>query len=121
MSQSHSIVREVAAHAAAQITQQLLEAQCDMASAELRGYVRARALGVIRAHVEQLSPTAPLSASDADEIMSGAVTRTAHLVMCNLQARPLVMPISAPHVGVKPVRTIRNTSKPAIEPERRAA
>jgi hypothetical protein len=72
----------------------------NMSAAELRGYVRARAMRPVRMLVRQLVSEARLPARQADHAIAWTLDRTVHEIVCEMTARPLVR-MSNAHVPLR--------------------
>jgi hypothetical protein len=88
------VVREIALRGAA-VTRSRLHLDAGQLSAdELRGYVRARAIGPVRQLMHELVLAHGLSADQASQLIGRALERTVHVVVREM-SRPIV---SAPPV-----------------------
>jgi hypothetical protein len=63
---------------------------------ELRGYVRARAIGPVRFQAQQLAEARRLSTDEIEQLIGRALDRTVHLVVREM-SRPVV---AAPHIYI---------------------
>jgi hypothetical protein len=91
-----SFARDVAERSVAAILHELGPAACDMSPPELRGYVRAHALPIVREEATQLVssewPRKPF-----DDLVALAMEYATHLVAEQVRSHPVVS-IPAPHV-----------------------
>jgi hypothetical protein len=94
-----ALVREVAQRSAS-VTRSRLRLDADQLSAdELRGYVRARAIGPVRLLAHQLAEERSVSAEQADLLVPRALERTVHVVV-----REMSRPIVAAPLAYRPLR-----------------
>lgn len=96
----NALAHDIVAHSGAAVMQRL---RCDiatMAAAELRGYIRARALSAVRGYVQQAVAERRLSPRQANDLIATALERTVHLVVRELQAPPIIA-IPTPHVPLR--------------------
>jgi hypothetical protein len=85
-----SLVREIAQRSAA-ITRSRLHFHADQLSAdELRGYVRARAIGPVRFLTCQLAGNGDKSLDHLERLTARALERTVHLVVRGMLSQPVV-------------------------------
>jgi hypothetical protein len=85
-----SLVREIAQRSAA-ITRSRLHLDADQLSAdELRGYVRARAIGPVRFLTRQLAGDGGTSIDHLERLTARALERTIHLVVRGMLSQPVV-------------------------------
>jgi hypothetical protein len=88
--ETDSLVREIARLGAA-VARSRLKLDGDQLSAdELRGYVRARAIGPVRLLAHQLAAKTDHSSDLTDQLAARALERTVHLVVRGMQSRPIV-------------------------------
>jgi len=78
------LAREIAEASVADVRQRLRAQASPMNSAELRGYVRARALRSVRSHVRQRAAKHPQPILKADELIQAALERVVHIVVRQL-------------------------------------
>ena len=91
------LIHDIAHHSAAELSRRVARASAFMSDAELRGYVRAQGLGVVRTRAEQALSAEELSYLQLKGLVEAALERTVYLVTRDLQSPPVV-PISTPHV-----------------------
>jgi hypothetical protein len=83
------LVREVAQRSAG-VTRSRLHLDADQLSAdELRGYVRARAIGPVRQLIHELVATHGMSVDQENQLVGRALERTVHVVVRDM-SRPIV-------------------------------
>jgi hypothetical protein len=92
-----ALIGDIAAYCARALLQQITAHAALMEVTELRGYVRARALPIIRGCAEQLLADQQTRTDERHEIVATALERTIHLVIRDLQSPPVVA-IPAPHL-----------------------
>ena len=98
--QPDALAHDIAARAAAAVTQHMCSHAALMGAAELRGYVRARALSVVRAGAQRAVAAGRLPATQCDDLIGSALERTVHAVIRELQSPPVVS-IPTPHVPLR--------------------
>jgi hypothetical protein len=95
-----ALARQIAERIQTPVTNSLDSEASQMGMAELRGYVRARALRYILERVQPLAIEHNLPQSDVNELISAAIERTVHLVVNQFAVQPIV-PMPAPHVRLR--------------------
>jgi hypothetical protein len=96
-----ALARELAQRAAAVTRSRLHLAGDTLNGDELRGYVRARAIGPVRLLAQQLAAEYRLAPQAADELAARTLERTVHLVVRGISSQPI---LSIP-AAVLPLRT----------------
>ena len=96
-----AVACDIAALCAAAVVERLSPDIAAMGVAELRGYIRARALPIVRSHVQKLVAEQRVASSQGNDLIAAALERTVHLALGDLYAPPVVA-IPTPHV---PMRT----------------
>ena len=94
------LIREIARAAARDAVRRLGTDTATMSDAELRGYIRARAMNVVRAQIRHTKTGSSLQAARSNELVATILERTVHLVVSDLQVQP-VTAIQAPHVRLR--------------------
>jgi len=93
---AESLVHEVAERSIAAVGPRLRADVSPMSAAELRGYVRARAVRTVRRQAERIASERGLTAAHSEQLVHQALERTTHLVARQLMMRPLVDVTSLP-------------------------
>ena len=96
----YDLIREIAQHSVAAVRRRLSDAVFTMSDAELRGYVRARALRPVRREAEQLAGEFGWRTGLNDPLVVNSLERTVHLVFHQLKTQPVVAP-SAAHATLR--------------------
>lgn len=86
------LAREIAARSVAQVRSRLSSCVSKMGDAELRGYVRARALRPVRIAADQLATQHVRQATICSALVTNALERVVHLVVHELKTQPIVAP-----------------------------
>jgi len=95
-----TLVHNIANAAARTTAEQLSHNTSKMSVAELRGYVRARALHAVRAQTFQAVAGRRLQRTKVDDLIAAALERTLHLLIRDFLAPP-VATIPTPHVRLR--------------------
>jgi hypothetical protein len=89
---------DIAVACAIAVMQQIRSEIVAMGPAELRGYVRAIALPIVRAHLQATRGKVSQRTAHESELIAVAAERTVQLVLRDLQMPPVV-DVPAPHVA----------------------
>ncbi len=95
-----SLAHIIAEQSVAELLRQTGPNIAAMDAAEQQGYLRARALPIIRVHVERMIGDARLTIAEAQQVTTAACDRTVHWMARELEAPPVIA-IPAPHVPLR--------------------
>jgi hypothetical protein len=94
------LAAQIAERSAAELAGQLSADITTMSTAELRGYLRARAICCVRARVAHAIATHQFAATQTDALVAAALERTASLLARDLKLPPVIA-LPAPHVSMR--------------------
>jgi hypothetical protein len=97
---NNALACDIAVRCADVVTQHIRSDTALMESAELHGYVRARAQPIVRVFVQQSLGVRSRREAPEHKLTAIALERTVQLVVRNLQS-PLVIYIPSPHVPTR--------------------
>ena len=95
--QTDRLVHEVVDRSIARVRKRLSRSADAMGPAELRGYIRARAVRPVRCEAQQICTRYLLPDSSLNDVVHRALERTVHLLVCEAAAPPVVR-MPAAHV-----------------------
>jgi hypothetical protein len=100
MPQDNALVCDIAARCADTVRRYIRCDTATMEAAEFRGYIRARALPIVRTLVQQSLAAPSQSSAQQDKLIAMTLERTVQLLVRDLQS-PLVIAIPLPHVPTR--------------------
>ncbi|MEX0612227.1 MAG: hypothetical protein WD738_13540 [Pirellulales bacterium] len=95
-----ALAHDIATRSMATVMRRLHADTATMTSAELRGYIRARALNAVQTEARKLIAARQVQLPHADELIAAALEQTVHIVVQNLLSPPVIA-MPAPHLSIR--------------------